>query len=260
MVKRSILIIPLCLLLAACIFDPVFDVSSWDAYQSSSAAIKAKLSNDDLRRLEIALNYLLIEGVPRIEPNGQVLTNVVARANLASPMIILARLGPRISGKSAATIIKNLSIKLDNEISLAEGRLQGSENVIGAVEVSSPSYHWRRSGSQEQPVIEFSVRNGGDFPISRIYFSGVLTTPGRSIPWARQDFVQNFKGGLEPREKQRLTLQPGYGEWGDQQLKNLPNAELKVVVTNFEGANGEKMIAVDSGSLDLKRNIRAALR
>jgi hypothetical protein len=39
----------------------------------------------------------------------------------------------------------------------------------------------------------------------------------------------------------------------------LPNAELKVTVVNFEDAAGEKVIAVDSDNLDLKRKVRAAL-
>ena len=40
----------------------------------------------------------------------------------------------------------------------------------------------------------------------------------------------------------------------------MPNAELKVVVTNFENANGARMIAVDSNSLELKRRALASLQ
>ena len=243
--KRLSLAILCCFLLSGCIFDPVFDTSSWDAYQRSAAAIRAKLSNDDLRRLDAALKYLYVETTPRTET--------------ATPDVILARLGPRINGKSAATIIQDLSIKLGSEISQSATRLQNSEDMLGGVEIISPSYYWRRSGSFEQPVIEFSIRNTGKFPISRIYFRGVLTTPNRSVPWARQEFVQNFKGGLEPREKQQITLQPS-GDWRDKQLKDMLNAELKVVVTNFEDANGARMIAVDSNSLELKRRVLASLQ
>jgi len=39
-----------------------------------------------------------------------------------------------------------------------------------------------------------------------------------------------------------LTFQPRSGDWSDQQLKYLPNAELKVVVTNFEDANGQRVL------------------
>ena len=59
--------------------------------------------------------------------------------------------------------------------------------------------------------------------------------------------------------EQQLTFQP-YGSWSDPQLKDLYNAELKVVVVNFEDANGERAIAVDTETLDMKRKVRAALQ
>jgi hypothetical protein len=256
--KRSSLAILCFFLLCGCVFEPAFDTSSWDAYQRSSNAIKARLSNDDMRRLDIALKYLLFEGAPQVD--GQLLNNGIARAAFANPGVILARLGPRINGRSAAAVIQNLTIKLDTEIAQTDARMQNAGKVLGAVEVESPSYYWRRSGFIEQPVIEFSVYNAGKVPISRVYFSSALTSPNRAIPWVQQGFVRIFKGGLEPREKQRLTLEPRYGEWNDKQLRDLSNAELKVVVTNFEDANGEKAVAVDSESLEVKRKVRAALQ
>jgi hypothetical protein len=260
MMKRLSLTILCCFLLSGCVFDPAFDTSSWDAYQRSLAAIKAKLSNDDLNRLAIALGYLLIESTPPTNIDGQFLSDVAAQGNLANPYVILNRLGPKINGRDAATIIKNLSIKLDAEISESEARLQHVEAVLESVEVISPRYYWRRSGYLEQPVIEFAVRNAGKSAISRIYFSTVLTTPNRSIPWAKREFIQTFKGGLEPREKQQLSFQPHFGDWNDPQLEYLPDAELKVAVTNFEDANGETALAVDTYSLDMKRKVRAALQ
>ena len=245
--KRSSLAILCFFLLSGCIFDPAFDTSSWDAYQTSASAVRAKLSNDDLRRLEVALKYLTTEGTPQMD--GQLAINAAGKI-YPNTKLILARLGPKINGRSAAAVIQNLSIKLDTEIADTEARMQGTGKVLAAVEVESPSYYWRRSGVIEQPVIEFSVYNAGKVPISRVYFSSALTSPNRSIPWVKQGFVRVFKGGLEPR----------YGEWNDKQLKDLSNAELKVVVTNFEDANGEKAVAVDSESLDVKRKVRAALQ
>jgi hypothetical protein len=258
--KRSILGILgiLCFfLLSGCIFDPVFDTSSWEAYQTSSSAIKAKLSNDDLRRLEIALKYLLTEGAPQIE--GQLAIDVAGRI-YPNTRLILARLGPRIGGKSAAAVIQDLTIKLDAETSEVETRMQNASKVLAAVEVDSPNYYWRGNGYFERPVIEFSVFNAGKVPITRVYFSGVLISPNRSIPWVKQGFVRTFMGGLEPREKQHLTLEPRASDWNDRQLKDLSNAELKVVVTNFEDVNGERAVAIDTESLDAKRKVRAALQ
>ncbi len=98
----------------------------------------------------------------------------------------------------------------------------------------------------------------GTSAISRVYFRLALTTPNRSVPWARQDYIEVFQGGLEPREKRQLSLRP-QGAWNDPQLKYLPDAVLKVDVLNYEDAYGQKMIAVDKGSLELKRKVRAAL-
>lgn len=41
-------------------------------------------------------------------------------------------------------------------------------------------------------------------------------------------------------------------------MKDLPDAVLKVDVLNYEDADGQKMIGVDQGSLELKRKVRAA--
>jgi hypothetical protein len=43
-------------------------------------------------------------------------------------------------------------------------------------------------------------------------------------------------------------------------LKDLYNAQLKVIVMNFEDANGERATAVDADALDMKRKVRAALQ
>jgi len=258
MMKRSILAILCCFLLAGCIFDPSFDTSSWEAFQNSSDAVRARLSNRDLRRLEVALKYLLLEGSQKID--GQMLSNVVARESFASPQLVLARLGPRINGRSAAAIIQDLLIKLDAEISEVDSRMQSAGGVLTVVEVESPTYYWRRSGYINKPVIEFSVYNGGKLPISRVYLSGVLTTPNRSIPWVKQSLTLSFKGGLEPREKRRMKFEPVNGEWTDRNLSDLTNAELKLTVTNFEDASGEKVMAIDSTSLDVRRRVRSLLQ
>jgi hypothetical protein len=55
--KRLSLTILCFFLLSGCAFDPTFDMSSWQTYKDSLGAVRARLSNDDLRRLDIALKY-----------------------------------------------------------------------------------------------------------------------------------------------------------------------------------------------------------
>jgi hypothetical protein len=258
MMKRLSLTILFCFALSGCIFDPVFDTSSWDAFQRSANAIRAKLHNDDLRRLDIALKYLLADSTPRIAVAGPQFSNYGAGTNIVNPYVALARLAPQINGKTAAEVIRDLTTRLDAEIAATEARSFG--NVLGTVQVFSPTYYWKQSGYAKQPIIEFSVRNDGDVPVSRVYFNVVLTSPGRPVPWAKQSIVQDFKGGLQPREKRLMTFPVSYGEWRDPQLQYLPNAELKVTVVNFNDANGERIVAFDNERLELERKIIAELK
>jgi hypothetical protein len=246
-----------CLLLSGCVVDPSFDTSDWNAYQQSLGTVKSKLNNDELRRLDVALKYLLFEGVP--VGSELVPDNVMFRVGATNPNSVLRRLAPRIDGRTAAAVVRDLANRLDTEISEAEAVLQSGGAALKSVEIGSPRYYWRRSGFVEQPVIEFSIFNGSKTSISRVYLNGVLTTPNRSIPWVKQSFSRTFRGGLEPRERLQVTLDPNSGGWNDRQLKDVYNADLKIVVTNFEDANGQKAIAVDSDQLDFKRRVRAAL-
>jgi hypothetical protein len=214
------------------------------------------LTNDDLRRLDVALDYIAIEDLPRSTING---VGVVLTSNFADPDANRILLRPKIEGRDAATVIADLSIRLKAEISSAETRLESIENIARSVEIISPSYYWKSSGYFSRPVVEFVVRNGGNVPISRIYFDCFLISPDRAIPWARQQYVKDFKGGLEPREKRNLIL-PSGGQWSDPLLKDQVNAELKVVVLNFADANGVMRIPVDRDRLDQERKLLALLQ
>jgi hypothetical protein len=258
MMKRLSLAILCCFLLSGCIFDPAFDMSSWESYQASLAAMKAKLGQDDLRRLDIALKYLAIENTLKMQADVQMASNVAAITNNLNPIQIFIALRPKINGVSAAAILRDLPLKLDTEIAQAEAGLQREDSIQKSVEITTPGYYWKRSGRFEQPAIEFAVFNGGTSAISRVHFRLALTTPNRTIPWAKQDYIEVFHGGLEPHERRQLSLQP-QGAWTDPQLKYLTDAVLKVDVLNYEDANGQKMLAVDKGSLELKRKVRAAL-
>ena len=177
--KRLSLTILFCFTLSGCIFDPVFDTSNWDAFQRSANAIRAKLPNDDLRRLDIALKYLLDESTPRIAVAGPQFSSYGAGTNVVNPYIVLARLAPQIKGKTASEVIKDLTTRLGAEIAATEARNFG--NVLGTVQVFSPTYYWKQSGYAKQPIIEFSVRNDGNVAVSRAYLNVVLTSPGRSV-------------------------------------------------------------------------------
>lgn len=56
--------------------------------------------------------------------------------------------------------------------------------------------------------LAFTVENGSDFPISRVYFSATIEVPGRSIPVATGEANYSIPGGIEPGESKTLELIP----------------------------------------------------
>ena len=86
----------------------------------------------------------------------------------------------------------------------------------------------------ESPIITLTVKNETKYPLSRVYFEGVLQSEGRSIPWLKKDFNYEISGGIEPGEILTWHLSPGlFSSWAT--LKAPKEAILKVIVKGFDG-------------------------
>ena len=101
-------------------------------------------------------------------------------------------------------------------------------------------FHLQKGSLSDDPIIELSVRNETGHPIARAYFEGTLLTPGRSVPWVKDEFNYEIAGGLEPGESANWRLSPNrFGEWG--RAPNRSDMVLTVKVTRLDGPNGEKL-------------------
>ncbi len=69
---------------------------------------------------------------------------------------------------------------------------------------------------------------------------GTLASPGRSVPWLKEDFNYSIPGGLEPGELADWTLVPNsFGAWGT--VKAPKDAILTVEVVRLDGPNGKTL-------------------
>jgi len=80
--------------------------------------------------------------------------------------------------------------------------------LLDKIAIADAKYYWSNNAFMPQPVIHFRVTNNTDVPLSRIYYHGVVSTPGRSVPWVDEDFNNEMARGLEPGESKRLQLSP----------------------------------------------------
>jgi hypothetical protein len=225
---------------------------------------------------------------------------VLASLNgVANPLPYFDRLRPKINGRSAADVIRLVASELDAQISLAESQLAGVEKLLAPVVIDHPRYYWTGDKVQSppatnvrilsqpatggrgqrqitikvqsppgasvkvasQPTIEFSVYNGTKNAISRIYVSGVLTTPDRPIPWAKGIIIHSFERGLQPGEQVPVVIRAtGSNSWTDIRLAALYDADFTLKVINIENTSGERLVPLNLDALEVMRQKRDALR
>lgn len=143
-----------------------------------------------------------------------------------------------------------------SEIGDLQTKLKSSEAAkVGLAKfevVKSRFYKQAQRFGRAKPIIELSVKNGTDRPISRAYFVGTLATPGRSIPWLKESFNYSISGGLEPGETAKWSLAPNqFGAWGT--VENKQDAVLTVEVVRLDGANDVTLFSAEFSDADQQR-------
>ena len=103
--------------------------------------------------------------------------------------------------------------------------------------------------------IELTVKNGTQYPISRAYFKGTLASPGRAIPWLKDDFDYSIPGGLEPGEETTwILVQNMFSRWAS--VKMHDDAIFTVEVEQLDGADNKTLFSVkDFSERDMERLI-----
>jgi hypothetical protein len=102
-------------------------------------------------------------------------------------------------------------------------------------------FHAQQIGGDE-PIISFTLENNGKIAIKRVFMEGTLQTPGRSVPWLKETFNSEVRGGIEPGEKHKFDLAPNrFGEWGKVPKDAVGTAVLTLRLLAFENPSGQKL-------------------
>lgn len=254
----------LLLLLAGCA-DPKIDASSDEAMKKSIASAKKRLNDEEKEAFEQALLVLAVDDV-----------NLLTLA--ADPDGIERRLKDKIDGKTVDEVIvlaeevkaeretaaKELNATLKEQTEkLKESNAEKEKELIKQIttevkdlqrqkvvaevdkhnlknfNVLSSRFFWHKSRFSEDAIIALEVQNRTQHAISRAYFTAVLQTPGRSVPWVDDGFNYEISGGLESGESDTWNLQPNrFGEWG-KAPRDRDDMVLTVEVVRIDGPDGE---------------------
>lgn len=256
---KSFSIIAASVLLAAC--ARTADTSSPAAYTSSMQAITKDMPNEKRAKLQAGLVALAFNTA---DPSQ----GIWSQADATSPIFLGA--GDKIKGKTADQIIRagyeariGLLDAAIAEDAAASQRMAAERkkyaDIFDNIHIDGARYHVEHSFI-EQPIVSFTVTNGSKVPIKRIYLHGILTSPGRSIPWVSGDINYEFSGGIEPGEVQHLDLEPNmFGEWKiDEAYSKRSDLKLAMSVSNVEGADGQQVLHGDPGDASEKAADAAA--
>lgn len=259
--KRIITMAILLILVTGC-GDKKVDSSTDEKFKSSMESVKSSLTEDRRKEFEEAVQVVAFSEIGSLFEAA------------ANPDGMQRKIKDKLNGKTADEIIAE-----GNQI-LAERRKKEREQAINEIEeikakiaelenkrletekakqdlkkfnVVRSRFYFQKSSFMEEAVIELTVKNETTHPVSRAYFNGVLSSPGRSIPWVQDSFNYKISGGLEPGEQATWKLSPNmYGEWS-KAPKNRDDMVLTVSVYRIDGADEKAIYDSDFSEKDSDR-------
>jgi PBP1b-binding outer membrane lipoprotein LpoB len=240
------------LILAGCTqpLDTRIDSTSQAAYEKSLTAIKAKLTPDETAKLDEALQVVVFS---EIVPKDANLFSMMAAFQDTDKL--KAKMLQTVNGKTPRELIDIAAGKIKerakeelksvtSEIADLEKRKAGAEKakeLLSKIVVTDARFYWS-SGFLPHPIIDFKVTNSTGVPLGRLYFHGVVSTPGRTIPWIDHDFNYEIPGGLENAESKHLDLEPNqFSDWGKSETQGRNDLVMTITVVNAEGADKVKL-------------------
>lgn len=226
MVRLSLTIVFLALVFTACKSGPIVDGTDAEAFDTSIAALKAALPEEDREKLDEVLEafeYLYSD-------------NVISSLNASEA--IRSRLRSRLDGMDARDIFTDWTDRVDKAITALEEKKENTDSAmknLRSVRVRGAEYYVQRG----QSVVKLNIHNRTEHTISKVYFRGTLWRQEPRKWLLEDDFNYNI------RYSEGRNLGPGdRAEWNFALLspvwkrapEDVDNLSLSVIVTRIDGA------------------------
>lgn len=235
-------VVSVALILSAC-GDPRIDGSSEEAYKASIQKVRDALDEKKKDEFDSALKQVAFSKLDlKAIFSGSATPDSIGKDVLTS-----------LNGKTASDVIADAKKMQEereakereqalSEIKELEQKKAASTSAaeqLKKFEVSRSRFSQKSNGYfGKQPIIELTVKNGTSSVVSHAYFEGTLASPGRAVPWHKDEFNYKISGGLEPGESAKWSLAPNmFMGWG--KVEAPADAVFTVVVTQLDGPDGK---------------------
>lgn len=246
--KKIVLLILITSFFASC--TKKIDGTSEEAMKESIEKVKASLDEKDKQEFEEALQLIMLNGID--------FSNVLSENGVDETV---GGIRIKLNGMTASDVInegERIKVEIElkkkqqakeeiEELYIEKEKAEQAKLELKKFEVRRSRFYKRKQGTYyitEEPIIELTVFNGTKHAVSRAYFTGILSSPNRSVPWLKDDFNYQIAGGLEPGEEASWRLAPNsFSEWG--KVDAPKDAILVVEVKKVDGADDETLFSVD---------------
>jgi hypothetical protein len=229
-------------LVVAC-STPKVDTSTDDSMKKSIERVRGSLPEEKRADFDQAVRSLAFASLN--------LQDIMAHGANTSTYTLVSKMKETLNGKtgdqilSEATKLREERERKERKQAVGEiaelqkkaGEAALAKQKLAGFTVTRSRFHQDKIGFMTLRVIELSVRNGTQVPVSRAYFHGVVASPGRSVPWISHDFQYSIPGGLEPGESANWKIYVSNGWQADAPI----DAVLTIKVVKLDGADGKTL-------------------
>lgn len=230
------------------------DGSSVDSYHESLEKVRKGVSEENAKDFDSGLTAIAFDGQNLFSLIGDPESGLEGAMEkldgmTAEEIIEAGRNLERIRQEKERTQIGEEIAELEERAREAEVAKEGLKRF----RVKRSLFYFDEDGFRPEPIIELTVSNETDQAVSRAYFHGRLSTPGRSVPWVEDNFNYEISGGLEPGESATWYLSPNmFGEWS-KAPKDRDDMVFTASVIRIDDANGQPIHTDDFSERDLER-------
>lgn len=259
--NKLIAIVVLAVLVTGC-GDKKVDSSTDEKFKTSMQSVKNSLTDEKKKEFEGAVQVMAFSEIGNIfeaaaNPEG-IQRKIKDKLHEKTADEIIAE-GNRIIAQrknkereQAISEIEETKTKIA-ELKQKRSDAEKAKEDLKKFNVVRSRFYFQKSSFREEAVIELTVKNETERAVSRAYFHGVLSSPGRSVPWVQDSFNYEISGGLEPGEQVTWKLSPNmFGEWS-KAPKDRKDMVLTVTVTRIDGADEKPIYDSEFSERDNER-------
>lgn len=240
--KMLLSVAAIALLLVGC--SKTFDASTEESRKSSVEAMRQALPEDKRDKFQQSLMIVAMDGVSL----GDIAQGSAALDGTFSSMqgMTAQEIMDKADSIVAARKEKEREQALQEIAELEKQRKDAEADTesIRKFEVTRSRFWLERErySIRSQPKIALSLKNGTDHAVARVFATGTIATPGRSVPWLKEDFNFSISGGIEPGETYDTVLEPNmFSDWGN--ISPPADAVFTVTIIELVGNEDVKLLS-----------------